>query len=309
MPGVEVSSGSLGHGLPLAVGMALGLRARGLADARVFVLTGDAELDEGSNHEAIAFARAARLDTLHVVVVDNASSTHGWPGGVEARFAVEGWSVSRVSGRDHDALEAAFTVAHPGRPRMIAAVVEPKSSGRAAPRTAVVAPRTGRHRATGRYRGTRRARRTDAIGDGHGDHARTLHRGHDRPAGRAPAAGRGGRRHLGGQLPAGRDPPPGPGDQRGDPGATADQRRGRPVPGRDTADRAHVRQLPGRAPLRADQAGPEPPGRAGRRGAGQRGRVLRLLRQRAHASVAGRRGAAGHAAGLDRARAGASRRG
>src|ERR1700734_484680 len=142
VPGVEVSSGSLGHGLPLAVGMALGLRARGLPDARVFVLTGDAELDEGSNHEAIAFARAARLDTLHVVVVDNASSTHGWPGGVEARFAVEGWSVSRVSGRDHDALEAAFTVAHPGRPHMVAAVVEPKSSPPAATPTAAAAPQS-----------------------------------------------------------------------------------------------------------------------------------------------------------------------
>jgi transketolase len=126
IPGVEISSGSLGHGLPLAVGMALGLRAQNLADSRVFVLVGDAELDEGSNQEAIAFARAARLDALHVVVVDNASSTHGWPGGVQTRFAVEGWSVRRVSGRDHDALEAALTARHPGRPHMVAAVVEPK---------------------------------------------------------------------------------------------------------------------------------------------------------------------------------------
>ncbi len=75
-----------------------------------------------------------------MVVVDNASSTYGWPGGVEARFAVEGWSVSRVSGRDHDALESAFTVAHPGRPHMVAAVVEPKSSGSAVPPTAAAAP-------------------------------------------------------------------------------------------------------------------------------------------------------------------------
>jgi transketolase len=126
IPGVEISSGSLGHGLPLAVGMALGLRAQNLVDSRVFVLVGDAELDEGSNQEAIAFARAARLDALHVVVVDNASSTHGWPGGVQTRFAVEGWSVRRVSGRDHDALEAALTARHPGRPHMVAAVVEPK---------------------------------------------------------------------------------------------------------------------------------------------------------------------------------------
>jgi transketolase len=129
IPGVEISSGSLGHGLPMAAGVALGLRARGLTDSRVFVLVGDAELDEGSNHEAIAFARAARLDALHVVVVDNASSTYGWPGGVEARFAVEGWSVRRVSGRDHDELETALTAPHPGRPHLVAAVVEPKYAG------------------------------------------------------------------------------------------------------------------------------------------------------------------------------------
>jgi len=126
VPGAEISSGSLGHGLPLAVGVALGLRARGQTRARVFVLAGDGELDEGSNHEAIAVAARLRLDALHVVVVDNASSTYGWPGGVQARFAVEGWSALQASGRDHDALEAALTAPHPGRPHLVTAVVEPK---------------------------------------------------------------------------------------------------------------------------------------------------------------------------------------
>ncbi len=130
VPGAEISSGSLGHGLPLAVGTALGLRARGLTGARVFVLVGDAELDEGSNHEAIAFAGRAGLDRLHAVVVDNQSATHGWPGGIEARFAVEGWSAARVSGRDHEALAAAFTMAHPGRPHVVVAVTEPKDGRR-----------------------------------------------------------------------------------------------------------------------------------------------------------------------------------
>jgi len=125
VPGAEISSGSLGHGLPLATGTALGLRARGMTDPRVFVLIGDGELDEGSNHEAIAFARAARLDALHVIVVDNSSSTHGWPGGIETRFATEGWSVRRVPGRDHTALEAALTAPHPGRPHAVVAVIEP----------------------------------------------------------------------------------------------------------------------------------------------------------------------------------------
>ena len=60
---------------------------------RVFVLVGDAELDEGSNHEAIALRRAGSAsDRLTAVVVDNRSATHGWPGGIAARFAVEGWT-------------------------------------------------------------------------------------------------------------------------------------------------------------------------------------------------------------------------
>jgi len=125
IPGVEISSGSLGHGLPLGVGVALGLRAHG-REARVVVLVGDAELDEGTNAEAIAFARAASLGHLTVVVIDNRSSTHGWPGGIASRFAVEGWAASEVDGRDHDALEAAFRETHPDRPTAIVAVTEDK---------------------------------------------------------------------------------------------------------------------------------------------------------------------------------------
>ncbi|MFW6690736.1 transketolase [Streptomyces sp. MAR4 CNX-425] len=130
LPGVEIGSGSLGHGLPLAVGTALGLRARGLygrpdRDPRVWVLVGDAELDEGSNHEALAFAGAAGVDNLHTVVVDNASATHALPGGIAARFAAAGWSTVTVDGRDHEALHAAFTAPHPGRPHAVVARVEP----------------------------------------------------------------------------------------------------------------------------------------------------------------------------------------
>lgn len=124
VPGAEISSGSLGHGLPLAVGTALGLRAMGLIGDRVFVLTGDGELDEGSGHEAIAFAGRAGIDSLHCVVVDNSSASLGWPGGIEARFAAEGWSTARVNGRDHDALEAAFAISHPGRPHAVIAVIK-----------------------------------------------------------------------------------------------------------------------------------------------------------------------------------------
>ena len=126
LPGVEISSGSLGHGLPLATGVALGLRARGLAGPRVFTLIGDAELDEGSNHEAIAFAGAVGLESLHAIVIDNASSTYGWPGGIAARFTQERWSALTVDGHDHAALDRALTVGHPGRPHVVVATVEPK---------------------------------------------------------------------------------------------------------------------------------------------------------------------------------------
>jgi transketolase len=117
IPGVEIASGSLGHGLPLGVGVAHGLLAQGLSGPRVYVLVGDAELDEGSNSEAIVYAGAVGLPNLTVVAVDNQSSSYGWgPGGIEAHFAVAGWSVTRVSGRDHAALEAAFRVTAAGGP-------------------------------------------------------------------------------------------------------------------------------------------------------------------------------------------------
>ena len=81
-------------------------RAQGLP-SRVVVLVGDAELDEGTNAEAIEFAGAAGLSALTVVAVDNSSGTWGWRGGLETRFSVAGWDVSRVDGRDHRALAAA----------------------------------------------------------------------------------------------------------------------------------------------------------------------------------------------------------
>ncbi|GAA1589152.1 thiamine pyrophosphate-dependent enzyme [Actinoplanes couchii] len=108
IPGVEIGTGSLGHGLGLAVGVALGLRAQGFTGSRTFVLLGDAELDEGSNHEAIAYAAAIRLP-ITAIVIDNRSSTHGWPGGIPVRFP--GWDASVVNGRDHDEIEKALSPA------------------------------------------------------------------------------------------------------------------------------------------------------------------------------------------------------
>ncbi|MGZ8737882.1 MAG: 1-deoxy-D-xylulose-5-phosphate synthase N-terminal domain-containing protein [Nocardioides sp.] len=125
VPGVEISSGSLGHGLPLAVGTALGLKAQGL-DARVVVLVGDAELDEGSNHEAVELAGAMGLEQLTVVVIDNESSTWNERGRIAGRFAHEGWHTVVVDGRDHAQLELALKRPVPGRPSVVVAEVEAK---------------------------------------------------------------------------------------------------------------------------------------------------------------------------------------
>ena len=116
VPGVEISSGSLGHGLPIAVGVAL-------AGRRTFCLVGDGELDEGSNWEAAQYAGRIGLGRLTAVVVDNHSSTYHWPGGIGARFELEEWSVARADGRNHDELERALTVSHDDRPHVVVAEV------------------------------------------------------------------------------------------------------------------------------------------------------------------------------------------
>jgi transketolase len=126
IPGVEIASGSLGHGLPIGVGMALGLQAQGHLDSRVYVLVGDAELDEGSNHEAIAYAGAIHLGRLRVIVIDNQSATHGWPGGIAARFTVNGWTSSDVDGRDRDAIERGLCAFDGTRPHVTVARTERK---------------------------------------------------------------------------------------------------------------------------------------------------------------------------------------
>jgi transketolase len=122
VPGVEISSGSLGHGLPIGVGSALGLRAQGI-DSRVVVLVGDAELDEGSNHEVLELAPALGLDALTVVVVDNRSTSYAVPGRIAERFSTEGWQVTTVDGRDHDALEKALSERGLGVPNAVVATV------------------------------------------------------------------------------------------------------------------------------------------------------------------------------------------
>ena len=109
VPGVEFSTGSLGHGLPFGCGKALAAKRRG-ASTRVFVMLSDGELDEGSNWEAILFAPHHRLDNLVAIVDYNKIQSMGSVEEVlelaplAAKFQAFRWAVREVDGHDHKAV-------------------------------------------------------------------------------------------------------------------------------------------------------------------------------------------------------------
>ena len=105
VPGVEFSTGSLGHGLPFACGLALGARRRGQS-WRTVALLSDGELDEGSNWEAILFAGHHKLDNLWVIVDYNKIQSLGRVDEVlrldplPEKFALFGWNTLSIDGHD-----------------------------------------------------------------------------------------------------------------------------------------------------------------------------------------------------------------
>lgn len=119
VPGVEASTGSLGHGLPMAIGMALGLRLKG-SDRRVFVLVGDGECNEGSVWESALLAGHQRLDNLTCVVINNHSSTPDL-GDLAAKFTNFGWVARAINGRDHAQIYGALAYPAVNRPTAVIA--------------------------------------------------------------------------------------------------------------------------------------------------------------------------------------------
>jgi len=111
--GVEASTGSLGHGLPFAVGIALAHQRRGDA-VRVYVVVGDGELNEGSNWEAMLIASKHQLNNLTVIIDHNAQQLHGALEKVmplhplRAKFEAFGATAIEVDGHRPDLLLKAF---------------------------------------------------------------------------------------------------------------------------------------------------------------------------------------------------------
>lgn len=128
VPGVEFSTGSLGHGLPFGVGKALAAKRRGMP-WRTFVLLSDGELGEGSNWEALMFAAHHRLDNLVAIIDYNklqSLTSVAQTLGIEPlmdKFRAFGCSSHEVDGHDHGALKAALDTIpwEPGKPSLLIA--------------------------------------------------------------------------------------------------------------------------------------------------------------------------------------------
>lgn len=127
VPGVELSTGSLGHGLPVACGLALGLPAQ-----RVFCLVSDGELNEGSNWESILFAPAQNLANLILIVDVNGIQSFGRTdevlplGSLEEKFRAFRWEARTVDGHDVDAL---FEALRPGKGPVVVLAQTVKGKG------------------------------------------------------------------------------------------------------------------------------------------------------------------------------------
>lgn len=113
IPGVDMSTGSLGQGISAAVGMALSAKLSG-DSYRVYTALGDGEIEEGQVWEAAMFAAAKHLDNLVAIVDNNNLQIDGpidqvnSPYPIPEKFAAFGWHVININGHDFDSIEAAF---------------------------------------------------------------------------------------------------------------------------------------------------------------------------------------------------------
>ena len=126
VPGVEFSTGSLGHGLPFGVGKALAAKARGQS-WRTYVLLSDGEMDEGSNWEAMMFSAHHKLTHLVAIIdynklqsLDSIANTLGLEPMVD-KLTAFGWAVHEIDGHDHQQIANALITLHQDKPSVIIA--------------------------------------------------------------------------------------------------------------------------------------------------------------------------------------------
>ena len=129
VPGVDMSTGSLGQGVSCAAGMALGLKHQGSA-ARVYTLLGDGEMQEGQVWEALMFAAHYRLDNMCVIIDHNGLQIDGTNekvmglGSIPDKLRAFGLNVFQIDGHDFQAMEKAFDAARQIKGKPSAIVLE-----------------------------------------------------------------------------------------------------------------------------------------------------------------------------------------
>lgn len=117
-PGTIISTGSLGHGLPNAVGVAYAWKLQKKAN-RMFITVGDGELNEGSIWESVIFAARMKLDNVCCIIDDN-KSTEYMPD-IPGKFRAFGWEAVEVDGHDEDSLREALLKQPEGKPYAVIA--------------------------------------------------------------------------------------------------------------------------------------------------------------------------------------------
>ncbi|MCL4390417.1 MAG: transketolase [Patescibacteria group bacterium] len=121
IPGVEASTGSLGHGFPMAAGVSLGLKIQHI-NAKVYVLIGDGECNEGSVWETALIAAHHKLDNLCCIIDHNHSTDRALKvDDLEEKFRSFNWKSLSVNGHDQLEIKKALMTKHPGKPLAIVA--------------------------------------------------------------------------------------------------------------------------------------------------------------------------------------------
>lgn len=127
LPGIDFSTGSLGHGLSAGAGMAFALKQNGNTDSRVFVVLGDGECNEGSVWEAAQFANHFRLNNLVAIVDHNKMQSMDYcdktleVSPMAKRWEAFGWNVIEIDGHNHDALKDALAQTSEDKPTVVIA--------------------------------------------------------------------------------------------------------------------------------------------------------------------------------------------
>lgn len=117
-PGALISTGSLGHGLPNAIGVAYAWKLQNKKN-RIFITVGDGELNEGSIWESMIFAARMKLDNVWCIIDDN-KSTEYMPD-IRGKFRAFGWDIVEVNGHNEEELRKALCHKTQGRPNAVLA--------------------------------------------------------------------------------------------------------------------------------------------------------------------------------------------